>query len=251
MIDTHVHLDHQKYELSPPELTELKAVVQICTDIKINSKIKLLLEQHQGMIFCAVGIHPVDVKKFVLEDVGILYKTAKTENVVAIGEIGLDYHWYPEEKKRQLLFLKAQLNVALELSLPVIIHARDAYEDVISVLSCEEFSNLEGVIHSFSGDVEQAKAFINLGFLIGITGPVTFKNGKNQQKVVENIELKYILAETDSPYLSPVPKRGELNEPKNVRYVIEKIAELKKISIEDCVATLDKNAEKLFNLGVS
>ena len=196
-------------------------------------------------LYCAVGYHPEVVDKIVDKDFEILEDVIKSnKKIVAIGEIGLDYHWDKEHKDEQKEIFRKQLALAEKLNLPVVIHTRDAIEDTYQIL--KEYK-VKGVMHCFSGSLEMAKKFIELGFLIGIGGVVTFKNSKLYQ-VVENIDLSKIVLETDSPYMAPEPKRGTTNESANIPLIAEKVACIKSISIEEVMNITTTNACLLFDL---
>ena len=170
----------------------------------------------------------------------------KKENIVAIGEIGLDYYWTKDNKDKQIEFFKAQLELAKKFDLPVIVHARESVQDVFDIV--KELGIKKGSMHCFSGSLEMAKEFIKLGFKIGIDGPITYKNNKKGLEVVKNIDLKDILLETDSPYLSPEPNRGKPNSPLNLKYIAEKIAEIKGISVDEVIETTTNNAKELYKI---
>lgn len=198
-------------------------------------------------LYAAVGFHPEVANNIVENDYKVLEDTVKNNRkIVAIGEIGLDYYWNKDNKDKQIEVFRKQLELAEKLNKPVVIHTRDAIEETYQILKDYK---VKGVLHCFSGSLEMAKKFISLGFKLGIGGVVTFKNSKLYQ-VVENISLEDIVLETDSPYLSPEPKRGTTNESANVKFIAEKIAEIKNVSVEEVSLITTKNAISLFDLNI-
>jgi TatD DNase family protein len=215
----------------------------------------LALAETDLRLFAAIGMHPNSAKTWDDDSLSQLRELATHPKVVAIGEIGLDYYWDFAPKEVQHPVLKTQLTFAAEVQLPVVIHNRDATEDVIEILlawqmGLEQAGNplaqRPGVLHSFSGDAEAAERAVVANFYIGITGPVTFKNAPDLQTLVSDLPLSHILIETDAPYLAPHPYRGKRNEPAYVKGVAEKIAELKSISFEEVAQKTTENAARLF-----
>lgn len=249
MIDSHVHLTNEQYKEDLNELLNkvkeegLKTALVIgCDQEEINNTITLLKEEE--WLYGALGYHPCEFEKVTDEMLEELEQQLDSKGVIALGEIGLDYHWYPDNKEEQKeLFIK-QLEIARKKDLPVIIHARESLDDVYDIL--KDYSDLRLVVHSFSGNYEEAKKFLDLGFYLGITGPITFKNGENQKDVARNIDLDRLLIETDGPFLTPVPFRGKRNEPQYVYYVAEEIAKQRGISIEEVVERTTNNFKRLF-----
>ncbi len=249
IIETHIHLNHEQYD-------DLDEVIKRAENAGITHMLDIGCEPHTiaksieiskqyPNIKSSIGLHPVDATQRSDEVIAMIRELATNEpNVIAIGEIGLDYHWYPEQKDIQIELLHEQMKIADELSLPVVIHSRDAYEDCYQVLS--QYPNVTGVIHSFSDNYAMAKKFIDLGYYIGIGGPVTFKNGHNQKEVVTNIDLERLLIETDGPYLTPTPYRGKRNEPAYLTYILEEIANLRNEDIEKVGAVIYNNSLQLF-----
>ena len=170
-------------------------------------------------MYGAIGIHPEEVENYSLDDIKFIEDNLNNKKVVAIGEIGLDYHYSKENKEKQIKLFELQLDIANKYKVPVIIHSRDATEDTINIL---RKYNIKGVIHSFSGSLETAKIYIKRGFLLGINGVVTFKNC-NLKDILVNIGLNNIILETDSPYLTPVPYRGKQNNPSHILDLYNKI----------------------------
>lgn len=252
-IDTHVHLNADQYEEDLQEVIDraleanVKKMVVIGFDrITIERAMKLVEEY--SFIYAVVGWHPVDAIDCTEEDLKWIEELAAHEKVVGIGEMGLDYHWDKSPKEIQQEIFRKQIRLAQKVKLPIIIHNRDATEDVIRILQEEEAYLTGGIMHCFGGSVETAKQCIDMNFMISLGGPVTFKNAKRPKEVAAEIPLEYLLIETDAPYLAPHPHRGKRNEPGLVPLVAEEIARLKGISIEEVAEATTKNAERFFNL---
>lgn len=247
LIDTHCHLFDEGYDIK--EVVESADVLGVsCLILGGSSKednignIDICKEYNN--IYTTLGFHPSFASVVTDDDLDNLKKQLNYEKVVGIGEIGLDYHYGKDDRLLQIELFRKQLKIAEEHSLPVVIHTRDAIMETYEIL--KEY-NVKGVIHCFSGSFEMAKKFIDLGFLLGIGGVVTFSNSK-LSSVVKELDLKNIVLETDSPYLSPF--RGCKNEPKNTREVANFIAELKGISIEEVEKITTSNAIRLFDLSL-
>lgn len=252
-IDTHVHLNADQYEEDLQEVIDraleanVKKMVVIGFDrITIERAMKLVEEY--SFIYAVIGWHPVDAIDCTEEDLRWIEELAAHEKVVGIGEMGLDYHWDKSPKDIQQEVFRKQIRLAQKVKLPIIIHNRDATEDVIRILQEEEAYLTGGIMHCFGGSVETAKQCIDMNFMISLGGPVTFKNAKKPKEVAAEIPLEYLLIETDAPYLAPHPHRGKRNEPALVPLVAEEIARLKGISIEEVAEATTKNAERFFNL---
>ncbi len=250
--ETHIHLNHERYDddllevLKNAKENKVDQFLDIgCDRRSIPSSLKLSSKFSE--IKSAIGWHPVDIKDISEKDLIMIEEHLKSnDQIVAYGEIGLDYHWYPEEKELQIYWLHKQIKLAQKYDLPIIIHCRNAYRDCYEILS--EYVPLKGIIHGFAEDYSWAKKFIDLGFCIGIGGPVTFKNGHKQKDVIKNIDLKNLVIETDGPYLTPVPHRGERNEPKYLKYILEQINDLRDESIEEIKYIVYNNSIKLFQV---
>ena len=210
-----------------------------------SSKIAIELAQQYEFIYAAVGIGPNDCKNTTKEQVNIIDKYLEDPRVVALGEIGLDYYWDSVSKEKQLEVFQWQMDLAKKHDKPVIIHCRDAYEDTYEVL---KRNGHRGIMHCYSGSVEMAKRFVDLGFYISLAGPVTFKNARVPKDVAANINIENLLIETDCPYLTPHPFRGKLNEPANVVYIAQEIAKLKNMEIENVASETTFNAKTIFGI---
>lgn len=250
MFDTHCHVyksEMENYEdiIKESDKSNIKLIIN-GTDRKSNEEI-LKLSKIFNNVYASIG-YAQDVASDINEDdFSILEEQIKNNKIVAIGEIGIDYYWTKENKDKQIYVFKKQLELAEKYNLPVIVHARDAIQDVYDII---KKSNVrKGSMHCYSGSYEMAKEFIKLGFKIGIDGPITFKNNKKQVELVEKLNLNDLLVETDSPYLSPEPNRGKQNTPLNLIYIINKIAEIKNETPEKVIKILNENTINLYNLG--
>lgn len=253
IFDSHAHYDDSQYDEDREEIIKnLKAnnveyVLNCGADIE-GSRDSVSLSKKYDMFYGSVGIHPLYADKVtdeVLEELRVL---AKEEKVVAIGEIGLDYFYEdsPSREVQKEAFIK-QMQLAKELNMPVIIHDRDAHEDTLNIL--KEFPEVIGVVHCFSGSVEFARQCLALGYYLGFTGVVTFKNAKKALEVVKEIPLDKLLVETDAPYMAPTPYRGKRNRSEYIQYVIEKISEIKQITPEEISEITINNTKRLLKIG--
>lgn len=252
-IDTHVHLNditlYNKLDEVLLDATNNNVTHFIVVGFDLEtSKRALELTKKIPNCYCAIGFHPTEIKDYKDEEYKWLDEHANDDKVIAIGEIGYDFHWdKTTEEEQEIAFIK-QINIAKKHNLPLIIHSRDALEKTYLTLKEQHAELIGGVMHSYSGSYNYAPNFINLNFYLGISGPVTFKNGQKMKDVVKNIDLKYLLSETDSPYLTPEPYRGKENGPKNIPLIVEQIAKIKEISTLDAANVLMNNAKKLFKI---
>ncbi|AGB40094.1 hydrolase, TatD family [Halobacteroides halobius DSM 5150] len=252
LIDTHAHLDFPRFDNDRDKVildayrAGIKQVINVGADMK-SSRNSVELAQEYNFIVASVGVHPHEAKSFTDQDYQELKNLASQNEVVAIGEMGLDYHYDNSPRQEQQEAFRKQLQLAQEVDLPVIIHSREAQEDTLKILK-EEATNLEGVLHCFAYDLEVAREVIDLGFYVALGGVLTFGSAKDLRMVVPNLSLDRILIETDAPYLTPEPHRGERNEPKYVKEVAKKIAKLKNTNLEAVAKQTTKNAKKLFKL---
>ncbi len=253
MIDTHIHLYSEKYTQDIKEVIQnakykgvTKCINVGCAETDFDSVIKMK-EEYPDFLEYSFGLHPVDIKKLDFEKSMLNLETYIVKNnPIAVGEIGLDYYYYPEEKIEQKKYFIAQLELARKYKLPVIIHTRDAYDDCLNIL--KEFKDVPRLIHSFASTVEMAEKFIEIGCKLSLSGQVTFKNALNQKNVAQNISLGNLMIETDGPYLTPTPFRGKRNLPEYISYVAQEIAEQKEISYNKVIEKTTKNAEEFFKL---
>jgi len=251
IIDTHAHYDHKQYDQDRIEIISqmasggISAIINVGCDLK-SSRASIALAEAHPFVYATVGVHPHDAKSLTEQKLKELEALCAHEKVVAYGEIGLDlYHNFsPADTQRH--WFKRQLELVEALDLPVVIHSRDAAEETFGIV---EMSTLrKGVIHSFSGDVALALAYVDLGFHIGIGGVVTFDKTKRLPDVVAAIPLKKILLETDAPYLTPAPFRGKRNNSTYLTYVATTIAEIKGITYEEVCFQTTSNARELFRI---
>lgn len=248
-IDTHLHLSKNDYEnldevvLSAQKNKVETLIVSGCDSVSIQEC--LAYYDRYLKVYYTFGYHPSEVEKVIRKDLDNLKKSIQTySKVVGIGEIGLDYHYGKETREQQMILFEEQLKLAQELHLPVVIHSRDATEDTIHILKKYPVT---GIIHCFSGSVETANIYIEMGYKLGIGGVVTFSNSKLKD-VVKAVPLTALVLETDSPYLAPVPVRGTQNAPVNIPYIAKKIAEIKECSLEEVASITTKTAIEVFDL---
>ena len=252
IFDTHAHYDDEQFDADRAELLAsmldagVGLIVDPGCDIETSRAAVALAEQYPH-VYAAVGYHPENCAPFVPEDVDTLRELAKHPKVVAIGEIGLDYHWAENPpKERQQDVLRRQLALAVELDLPVIIHDRDAHADCFAIV--REFPALRGVFHCYSGSVELARELWKLGWYVGFDGPLTYKNARKTVEVAAEAPLERILIETDSPYLSPVPLRGTRNDSRNLVHIAQKLAEIRGMTAEEVIERTAENGKHLFGI---
>ncbi len=258
MIDTHTHINFKEFNKDREETVKRfldgggEKMINVGCDVKSSEESYELALKNKN-IFAAVGIHPHDadtVNEYNLRKIEELVKHYK---VIAVGEIGLDYFRNLSPREKQIEAFKLQLELAENHQMPIIIHCRDAYKDLLNILKKYKTSNWRGVIHCFNASRETAEEFLELGFYLGFTGIITYGKNKSDEeseiyKAVKNAPLNKILIETDCPYLAPVPKRGQRNEPLFVKYVAEKVAEIKKMSFNEVEKQTSQNAIKLFGI---
>ena len=247
LIDTHCHLSNEDYENVEEIIKNMDGIMIAngCSD-ETNKEVIKLVEKYPN-VYGAIGIHPDEVDTVTEESFKLIEENISNPKVVAIGEIGLDYYWVKDNKEKQIELFRKQLDIAKKYDKPIIIHSRDSIQDVFNIL--KEYK-LRGSVHCFNSSLEMAKEFIKLGYKIGVGGVVTFKNAKKLQDIVKELDLKDILLETDSPYLTPEPYRGKKNEPSYVYYVAKRISELKNINIEEIISITGENAIKEFDLNL-
>jgi len=252
LIDTHCHLDDLR--LIGDEETVLQKAremgvdmfVTIGTDEQTSAAAAKIASRHPGKIYHTVGAHPSDVDRFDESILQTVEKLARETKPVAIGEIGLDYH-HTSDHKRQFEVFERMINLARELSLPIVIHDRDSHDDLLKVLS-EKAKGLKILMHCYSAGPDYVERFMDLGSTFSIAGPVTFKNGQSIRDAVAKIPLDRLVVETDSPYLTPEPYRGKRNEPGYVRFTAEKVAQVKGITLEELATATTQNAKRFFNI---
>ena len=253
IIDTHTHLYLNQFK------DDIDKVIQRSIDKGINKfifpaidsthfdEMHDLKNKYPGSVYLMSGLHPTNVKENYKEELEFVVDSLKSHSYVAVGEIGIDLYWDKTCLKQQQDAFEFQIKLAIKNDLPIVIHCREAFDEIFEILDKENCNKLRGVFHCFTGTIEQAKRAIDLGFVLGIGGVVTFKNG-GIDKFLNQIDLKHIVLETDSPYLAPVPNRGKRNESSYIMYVVEKLSEIYGVSNEEIADVTTKNAEKVFAL---
>ncbi|MBP3619254.1 MAG: TatD family hydrolase [Clostridia bacterium] len=251
IIDVHAHLTDDKFddvEDVVARATESGVERIVCSAYNFSSSCQAVeLSKRFAGVFANVGLHPENVEEMREGYLEKIFTLSKENKVVAIGEIGLDYHYRTDNKDLQKEVFIKQIEFANSVNLPVVIHSRDAIGDTIEILK-QYPPKRESLLHCYAGSVESAKILMQLGFSFSFGGVVTFANAKNTVEVVKQLPLDRILIETDCPYLSPVPFRGKRNEPKNVVYIADMIAKIKGITLEEVAKVTTKNAERIFKL---
>lgn len=252
--DTHLHLNDESFldkeEEYIKEANEKGVTLfnVIAWDLKSSKKAIELAHRFEN-VFAVVGIHPSDVVNASAAHLEEIEKLLSDEKVVAYGEIGLDYHWWKEKHQQELQkqWLVEQIEIANRAKLPIVFHVRDAIDDIYEILSKVRV-DCGGVIHCFSGNTHQAQKFVDLGFFIGIDGPLTYRKNEELKLVVQDLPIEKILVETDAPYLSPSPYRGKPNHSKYLPFIVEEIAKIKGESNEKIISITTDNALKLFHV---
>ena len=255
IIDSHCHLDYPKlYDqlddvVKRAEYNQVKYLLTICTTLKSFERIKLIIEKYKN-IYGTFGIHPHESEKYTQVDSKFILNIKNKHNkIIGIGETGLDFHYSYSDKKIQKKVFIEHISAASQLNIPIIVHSRDAEVDTYDILKSEsKNSNLKVLIHCFTGSKNFAKKLIDLNFYISVSGIITFKKSIELAQTVSSIPIENLLVETDSPYLAPLPHRGESNEPSFIIHTIEKLSQIKKISRENVITNTTNNFMKLFNL---
>jgi len=253
IIDTHTHLYSNQFKLDVDDVIAkakengVKKFIFPAIDSSHYDSMHALKKKYSDDIYLMSGLHPTDVKKNYKDELDFVVNSLKSHNYVAIGEIGIDLYWDKTYLKEQQDAFRFQIKLAIKNDLPIVIHCRESFDEIFEILEEENCDKLRGVFHCFTGNIDQANKAIGLGFLLGIGGVVTFKNG-GIDKFINQIDLKHIVLETDSPYLAPVPFRGKRNESSYILYVIEKLSELYQLPKEEIASITTNNAEKMFSL---
>jgi TatD DNase family protein len=252
LIDTHCHLNHDRLKndiegaIERAQAAGVEQLLVVGYDWESSRQAVALSEQYPTTVFAAIGVHPHDSKEWNQEAEAWLLEIAQHPAVVAIGEIGLDFHYDFSPRPDQYLAFRQQMRLAKMTQLPVIIHCREAYPELLAVLAEPEFEEIRGVLHCWAGSPAEAEEAVKLGYYLGIGGTVTFKNAENVREAVRNAPLESIIVETDTPYLAPVPHRGKQNEPAYTRLVAEYIATLRNLPLSSFAAQTTTNAQTLF-----
>lgn len=250
MFETHCHINMDKYKNNVNNIIKeanengVNHILVVGMDLNTSKRAIEIANNHKNT-YASVGVHPGYVDDCDHKSLDNLYSSKK---VIAVGEIGLDFYWTDKNKELQLKVFEQQVIKAIKLNLPIIVHTRNSFSETYNILKKYK-GKIRGVLHCFSSDLKDAIKTIELGFYIGIDGPITFKNNNDELiKIVKNIDLKHMLIETDSPYLTPVPFRGKENFPKHLKFIAKKIAEIKNTTLEEVVKTTTNNAFKLFDI---
>ena len=253
LFDSHAHLDDSRYDADRESILAIARengvdlILNPGADLATSIEAVRLAEKYD-MIYAAVGVHPHDVKEMDDNTINILRDLSKKQKVVAIGEIGLDFYYNHSPQELQKYWFERQIELAQELKLPMIIHDRDAHQEVFNLLKTKSAGEFGCVMHCYSGSLELAKEYVKQGIYISLAGPITFKNARKTVEVAEEIPLEWLLIETDSPYLAPVPHRGKQNQPAYVKLVAEAIAAAKGISYGEVAEQTRANTMRLFNI---
>jgi len=251
IIDTHSHIYLSEFDSDRARILQnahnegVKQIIMPAIDSSTHESMMKIETENPGTCFAMMGLHPCSVKENFREELKIAKGYFEKRAFKAVGEIGLDFYWDKTFTNQQYDAFHEQIEWALQYNLPIVIHSRNAIDECIAVVKGHQKGKLKGVFHCFSGSKEQAQQIIDLGFYLGIGGVVTFKNS-GLDEVVKTVDLKNILLETDAPYLAPVPFRGKRNEPAYLKYVVQKIEQLKNITVIEIAAITTHNAEKLF-----
>ncbi|GGE53942.1 putative metal-dependent hydrolase YabD [Pullulanibacillus camelliae] len=253
LFDTHTHINAEEFNEDRDEVITraheagVSNMVVVGFDRPTIEAAMAIVKEHEDM-YAAVGWHPVDAIDMTDEDLDWIRALLKDPKVVAVGEMGLDYHWDKSPAEIQKEVFRKQIHLAKEMDMPIIIHNREATEDIVAILEEERASAVGGIMHCYSSDWEHAKRCLDMNFYISFGGPVTFKNGHLAKEVASQVPLDRLLIETDCPYLSPHPFRGKRNEPARVQLVAEQIAVLRDKSFEEIAEITSNNAKTLFRL---
>ncbi len=252
LIDTHTHLQFDKFDEDRESVIQraiknnVEAIFTIGTDLETSNQ-ALQIAQKFAVVYAAVGIHPNDSMNISDANFKEIELLAQKDKVIAIGEIGLDYFRMHATKEKQHKALRMQVRLARKYGLPIIIHNREAHDDILTILKEEKAEEISGVFHSFTGELKFLESILAQNYHVSFTGPVTFKN-TNYNKLIDCVPVEQLLLETDSPFLAPVPFRGKRNEPAYVKYIAEKIAQVKGITLEKLAEITSENAQNLFHL---
>lgn len=255
IIDSHAHYDDEQFDTDRNKVLEnvrekgVGRIVNPSSNIASAEKCLKLADEY-GFLYTAVGIHPHDAIEFSDDALKKLRDMSRHNKVVAVGEIGLDYHYDFSPREIQRSCFASQISLALELKLPIIIHDREAHKDIMDIIKAEKADSVGGVFHCFTGSVEMAREVLDLGFYIGLGGAVTFKNAKKPVEVAGYVPLDRLLVETDSPYMAPVPYRGKRNDSGYLIEIIKKIAEIRNTTPEQIAEATSINADRLFGLNL-
>ncbi len=255
LVDTHSHIYLNEFDNDREQVIKnafsnnVTKILFPNIDSSTVAPLLKLTKEYPNNFFPMMGLHPTSVKNNYLEELKNVELWLEKEKFYAIGEIGIDLYWDKTFENQQIDAFEKQIELAIKHNLPIVIHTRNSFDKIYDIVKNYKNRKLRGVFHCFTGNIEQAKKIISLGFKLGIGGIVTFKNS-GLDKVVQNVDLKNIILETDSPYLSPAPKRGKRNESANIIYIAEKIAQLHNVTIDKVAEITTQNAKELFNINI-
>ena len=253
IFDSHAHYDDEAFDNDRKELlgsmkeNRIEYIVNVGASMKTCRQTLELVKQHK-FIYGAIGVHPSDTAELNEDKFKELCKMVDSDKIVAVGEIGLDYYWDEPDRSIQKKWFERQIHMAKDKNKPIIYHSRDAAKDTLDIIKSTKAWEVGGVIHCFSYGVEMAREYLNMGYYIGVGGVVTFKNAKKLKEVVEYTPLDKILIETDCPYLTPVPFRGKRNDSTKLHYVVEEIANIKGVDVEEVMRITMENAKRMYRL---
>lgn len=253
LIDTHSHIYLPEFDADRAEMLAragnegVGLILMPAIDTGTHDTMLRIETNFRGKCMAMMGLHPCSVKENFEDELRIIKESFEKRRFVAVGETGLDYYWDLSFTKEQYRSFQTQIELALQYEIPVVIHSRNSVDECIGMIKENQKGKLKGVFHCFSGNTEQAKQIIDLGFYLGIGGVVTFKNS-GLDKVMKEVDMKHVLLETDAPYLAPVPFRGKRNECSYLKYVVEKLSEIKNVSKEEIERMTTANAKELFNI---
>ncbi len=252
LFDTHAHILDEKFDEDRPQViqrirAQMAGIVNVGCDPQDSARSVALAESCDG-IYAAVGLHPENVRDYSEAGWAEICRLAEHPKVVGIGETGLDYYWDTSTKDAQKRLFLQHIELACRLSKPLLIHDREAHGDTLEILQHSDARRAGGILHAFSGSAEMAREIVKLGFYIGLGGALTFKNARRAVEVAAEVPLDRLVLETDCPYMTPVPFRGKRNEPPYVRYVAEKIAEIRGIAVQDVIEATYRNARRVYRL---
>lgn len=255
IFESHAHYEDARFDEDREALLSSFPQKGIDYAVNVGSSLKttqqsIALAKQYDFIYAAAGVHPEETAELNEENFAWLCEQMKQEKVVAVGEIGLDYHWDEPERKIQKVWFERQIALARQVSLPMIIHSRDAAQDTLDIMKVCKAEEAGGVIHCFSYGVEMAREYLNMGFYIGIGGVLTFKNAKKLKEVAKYVPLDRILLETDCPYMAPEPHRGKRNSSIYLPYVAETLATIKGVDVEEVYQTTRENGKQMYRIQV-
>ncbi len=253
LIDTHTHMFSSQFDEDREQIIKecIESGIETLLLPNINSEtieaMWSLCNSFPNNCFPMIGLHPCDIKEDYVKELNIVLQELKSRKYVAVGEIGIDLHWDKSTIEIQKKAFDQQIKWALEFDLPIAIHIRESFKEVFQVLEQNLHPNLRGVFHCFTGNLDQAQKAISMGFMLGVGGVVTFKNS-GVDKVLQNIDLKHLVLETDSPYLAPTPLRGKRNDSRNLKLICDKLAQINGLTSDQVAKITTKNAKTLFKL---